>query len=73
MSDKKTLVKPEDALEVRCIDARAYARKLKREGYGHTFIISKIGDIWDSDVVDHIESTKDNGYYKLRLPGGNND
>lgn len=64
MSNNCELLIPEQIFEVRCIDARAYARKLRRQGYNHEFIVSRIESVWNSDIAAYIRSLEGSGYYK---------
>lgn len=50
--------------ELRCTDARAYARELRRKGIGHGVILQKVREVWGEEVADHVEACK-GGYYYL--------
>lgn len=49
--------------DLRCIDARGYARKLRRNGGHPEAVISVIKGIWGEKVAEHVKSLEDNRYY----------
>ena len=51
------------AFEIRCADARKYARKLRRNGGHPSGINFIIKGIWGEEVEDHIKSCQDTDYY----------
>lgn len=57
------MITPELRYELRCIDARAYARKLRRDGYAHPDILNITTEIWGADVAKHIEGCQATGYF----------
>ena len=47
----------------RCADARAYARKLRRNSFDHEAILLEIKEIWGQEVSQHIDECKAGYYY----------
>ena len=56
-------ITPELRYELRCLDARAYARKMRRDGYVHRDIVEIITEIWGPEVGKHIEGCEATLYF----------